>query len=208
MRIAALNALQMLDLLVAGGVRLSLEAESGLSTDDSRAAVFLAAMLHDVGMGVERDGHEEHALILSHPIVDRILGAVIPDSIRRRVAIRATAMEGIAGHMTTRRVSSLEAGLVLIGDGCDMEHGRSRIPGMLAAGPQVGDIHRYSASAVSNVVIGKGDSRPIRIEIMMSENAGFFQVEQVLFPKIKASPVKPHIELFAGKQGGVLLKYL
>jgi len=58
------------------------------------------------------------------------------------------------------------------------------------------------------VVIEKCESLPIRIPITMSENAGFFQVEQALFPKIKASPVKPHIELFAGKKGGNLLQYL
>jgi hypothetical protein len=206
MRIAAMNSLKMLDLLVASGVRLNLETESGLPADDSRVAVFLAAMLHDIGMAVERDGHEEHAL--AKPLIDRILLKHYPDSLRRRIAITSTVLEGIAGHMTNRRVSSLEAGLVLIGDGCDMEHGRSRIPEKISPGPQVGDIHRYSASAVEKVVIEQGESRPIRILITMSENAGFFQVEQVLFPKIKASPVKPHIELFAGKRGGSLLQYL
>lgn len=208
MRIAALNALQMLNLLVAEGVGLNLETESGLSADESRVAVFLACMLHDVGMGVERDGHEEYGLMLAAPPVERILNAHFPSSLRRRVAIRATVMEGIAGHMTTRRVTSLEAGLVLIGDGCDMEHGRSRIPLKLSLGPKVGDIHRYSASAVESVEILKGEARPIRIRVTMSENAGFFQVEQVLFPKIKASPVMAHIELLAGIRGGDLLRYI
>jgi len=208
MRIAAMNSLKMLDLLVENGVRLNLETESGLSADDSRVAVFLAAMLHDIGMAVERDGHEEHSLLLAKPHIDRILLRYFPDSARRRIAIASMVLEGIAGHMTNRRVSSLEAGLVLVGDGCDMEHGRSRIPGKISPGPQVGDIHRYSASAVEKVVIEKGEIRPIRIRITMSENAGFFQVEQVLFPKIKASPVKPHIELLAGKKGGNLLQYL
>lgn len=208
MRIAAMNALMMLDLLVENGVRLNLETESGLSADDSRIAVFLASMLHDTGMAVERDGHEGHSLLLAKPVIDRVLLEHCADSLRRRIAITATVLEGIAGHMTNRRVSSMEAGLVLIGDGCDMEHGRSRIPGMISPGPQVGDIHRYSASAIEKVVIGKGEARPIRIHITMSENAGFFQVEQVLFPKINASPVKPHIELFAGKRGGKLLQYL
>lgn len=208
MRIAAMNSLKMLDLLVEGGVALNLETESGLSADDSRVAVLLASMLHDIGMAVERDGHEEHSLMLAKPVIERVLLRHFPDSVRRRVAITSIVLEGIAGHMTNRRVSSMEAGLVLIGDGCDMEHGRSRIPERVSPGPQIGDIHRYSASAVEKVVIEKGESRPIRIRITMSENAGFFQVEQVLFPKIKASPVKPHIELLAGKKGGNLLQYL
>lgn len=208
MRIAALNALNMLELLAADGIRLNLETESGLSTDECRVAVFLACMLHDVGMGVEREGHEEYGLMLAGPPLDRILQEHYPSSLRRRVAVRATVMEGIAGHMTTRRVTSLEAGLVLVGDGCDMEQGRSRIPLKLAIGPRIGDIHRYSASAVEDVEITKGDTRPIRILVTMSENAGFFQVEQVLFPKIKASPVMQYIELVAGIRGGELLRYM
>lgn len=208
MRITALNALLMLNLLKEEGVRMNLEVESGLSPDDSRTAVFLGSMLHDVGMCVERDGHEEYALILAVPLIDRILQAAMPDSLRRRVAVRSTVMEAIAGHMTHRRVSSIEAGLVLVGDGCDMEHGRSRIPRKLSMGPQVGDIHRYSASSVEKVVIDRGTTRPIRIGITMSEHAGFFQVEKVLFPKINASPVKPYIELFAGVRGQEKLQYL
>ncbi len=208
MRIAAMNALAMLELLVEGEVSLNLQTEAGLSPDDSRIAVFLAAMLHDVGMGVERDGHEEHSLLLAKPVVDRILEERMPGAWKRRAAVRAAVMEAIAGHMTNRKVSSIEAGLVLVGDGCDMEHGRSRIPEIVSPGPKVGDIHRYSASAVDKVDIRRGDDRPIRIEISLRENAGFFQVEQVLFPKVNASPVKPYIELVAGRKGGALLRYL
>lgn len=208
MRIAALNSLRMLELLVSAGVGLNLEAEAGLSADDSRIAVFLGAMLHDIGMSVERDCHEEYGLLLSMPIIDRVLGGVIGEETGRFVAVRSAALEGIAGHMAGRRVSSMEAGLVLIGDGCDMEHGRSRITRKLSMGPQIGDIHRYSADAVDRVDIRKGEERPIRIEITLRENAGFFQVEKVLFPKIDISPVKPFIELVAGTRGGALLRYL
>ena len=35
----------------------------------------------------------------------------------------------------------------------------------------------------------------------MTETVGFFQVEEVLFPKIKASPVKPLVELYAYMDG-------
>jgi len=42
----------------------------------------------------------------------------------------------------------------------------------------------------------------------MREAVGFFQVEEVLFPKIKASPVRPYIELLAGVPGRDPLRYL
>ncbi len=208
MRISALNSLKMLDLLGKAGVATSLGSESGLSLDHSRTAVFLGAFLHDIGMAMGRESHEEYSLLLAKPIIEGILLDVFPDSLRSRTAVLATALEGIAGHMATRRISSIEAGLVLVGDGCDMEHGRSRAPSRLFPGPQVGDIHQYSAAAVERVDIVPGSARPIRIGITLRENAGFFQVENVLFPKINISPVKPYIELFAGLGDKAPLQYL
>jgi len=208
MRICALNALKMLRILTESGIPSNLSDESGLDPQDSSLAVFLAAMLHDIGMTVGRDGHEEHSMLLARPIIERVLDALFPGSLRRRTAILATALEGIAGHMATRKVSSIEAGLVLVGDGCDMKHGRSRAPARLSMDPQVGDIHQYSAAAVEDLEILEGVTRPIRITITLRENAGFFQVENVLFPKISASPVKPYIELQAGLRGEDSLKYL
>ena len=207
-RICALNSLTMLALLESEGIRASLHRESGLDSDDSRMAVFLGAVLHDLGMSIGRDDHEEYSLLLAKPIIDRILAEIEPDSIRRRTAIASTALECIAGHMATRKISSVEAGLVLVGDGCDMEHGRSRAPARLSLAPQVGDIHQYSAAAVEDVEISKGGSKPIRIGITLRENAGFFQVENVLYPKINISPVKGYIELHAGLKGREPLQYL
>lgn len=208
MRICALNSLRMLSLLESAGVRTSLNLESGLHSDDSRMAVFLGAILHDLGMAVGRDGHEEHSMLLAKPLIDRVLDSVELDSLRRKTAIAATALEGIAGHMATRKISSIEAGLVLVGDGCDMEHGRARAPARLSLEPQIGDIHQYSSAAVESVDISSGSARPIRISITLRENAGFFQVENVLYPKINVSPVKPYIELLAGLQGKEPLQYL
>jgi uncharacterized protein len=208
MRIAARNALKMLNLLLQAGILPSLVTDSGLEADHSRTAVFLGAFLHDIGMTIGRDGHEDYSLMLARPLMERLLSSVMQGSNRRRIAITSAALEGIAGHMAKRKISSVEAGLVLVGDGCDMEHGRSRAPARLSPGPQVGDIHQYSAAAVERVDISEGEESPIQIAISLSENAGFFQVENVLFPKIASSPVKPYIELLAGIAGKEPLKYL
>jgi len=116
--------------------------------------------------------------------------------------------EGIFGHMATQPITSLEAGLVLVGDGCDMEKGRARIPSLLQGRPKAGDIHRYSASAIQNVVIQEGDEKPIKITVEMSQSAGIFQVEEVLLTKINFSPVKKYIELYAGIKDIETLRYL
>jgi metal-dependent HD superfamily phosphatase/phosphodiesterase len=61
---------------------------------------------------------------------------------------------------------------------------------------------------VEDVKISKGSSKPIRIGIPLRANAGFFQVENVLCPKINIRPVKGCIELHAGLKGKEPLQYL
>lgn len=208
MRKVLINAIQMLDLLHDGGVKTSLELDETGTIEDSRVAVMLAAFLHDIGMSVGRQNHEMNSAILAAPVISRILQTLYPNNIRTQVAIKATAIEGIEGHMATMRIHSVEAGLILIADGCDMEKGRSRIPMMLSTEPKVGDIHQYSAAAISKVLISKGEHRPIRIEVLMDESVGFFQIEEVLLQKVNMSPVKVHVELLASVSGQNPRRYL
>jgi metal-dependent HD superfamily phosphatase/phosphodiesterase len=79
---------------------------------------------------------------------------------------------------------------------------------MIATESRVGDIHKYSASAIEQVTIDKGEKRPIRISVQMKATVGFFQVEEVLINKINSSPVKPYIELYAGVIGKKMKCYL
>ena len=89
-----------------------------------------------------------------------------------------------------------------------MEKGRARIPMMLNTESKVGDIHKYSASAIENVSIDKGERKPIRITVEMTASVGFYQIEEVLFLKINGSPVKEFIELYAYVQGRDVKCYL
>jgi metal-dependent HD superfamily phosphatase/phosphodiesterase len=115
----------------------------------------------------------------------------------KRVIIRSLALEAISGHMGNRAIHSLEAGVLLVADGCDMQKGRARIPMALSERPKVGDIHKYSANSIEDVKIEKGEEKPIRIDISMSSEVGLFQIEEVLLQKIAASTAKPYIELYA-----------
>ena len=207
MRKVTANALTILRLLHDAGIQLTLEREELGGYEDSTVAVLLAAFLHDIGMSVGRAGHENHSAVLAVPIIDRVLGAVYPDDIMKRVILRSTAVEGIVGHMASSTIHSYEAGIILVADGCDMEKGRARIPLLLNRESRVGDIHKYSASSIEKVTIGKGEERPIRITVEMTASVGFFQIEEVLFGKLSASPINQFIELHAGVMGREMKRY-
>jgi len=208
MKIASLNAMIMFDLLKDAGIQFSLVSEQIGTVEDSKVAVFTASMLHDIGMTVSRENHEIYSMIFASNIIDRFLSSIYKNEIEKKIILRSLIMEGIAGHMATQKIYSLEAGLVLIGDGCDMEKGRARIPTLLRTKPKVGDIHKYSSTAIQDLSISRGNRKPIKIEIKMSESVGFFQIESVLFPKILSSPVRPYIELYAGVIGNKMMEYL
>ncbi len=208
MRKVLLNALTLADLLHRAGIPLSLESEEIGSHEDSLAAILLAGMLHDVGMSVTRSNHEEFSMLLARAPLERFLVALYPDDLRRRVIVASLITECVTGHMGTIHIHSLEAGIILIADGCDMEKGRARIPLMLNTEARVGDIHKYSSAAIERIELTPGDHRPIRITVHMSSSVGFFQVEEVLFPKLSRSPIKPYVELHAGVIGEEMKVYL
>lgn len=210
MRTVCRNALKMLKILHQAGIETSLETEQAGTFSDSVTAVILSGFFHDFGMTIGRQDHELYSGILAQPIIDRVLTKFLPEKsdLNRRVIIRSMAMEGILGHMGTRRIHSIEAGLILIADGCDMTKGRARIPMELNTKPSVGDIHKYSANSIESVKIHHGSEKPIQIEVFMSSDVGFFQIEEVLIPKINCSPAKGFVELFAGVEGKELKKYL
>ena len=80
-------------------------------------------------------------------------------------------------------------GLVMVADGTDCTKGRAMIPQQIARGPVIGDIHRFSATAIDTVHIRKGRHKPVRIDVHMTATSGLFQVEEVLMGKAKASPI-------------------
>ena len=197
MRKAAYNGIVMMDLLRKAKVKTTLEKDGCGTFEDSVIAVMIAAMLHDIGMGMGRQNHELHSLVLCMPMVDHILDQVYHDNIHNKVMVRAVAMEGIAGHMGTINISSLEAGIVQVSDGCDMTKGRARIQIAISAFQKTGHIHQYSANSIEEVKIIAGSEKPIRIEVNMSSEVGLFQVEEVLLHKIASSTAKQYIELYA-----------
>jgi len=208
MRKVTQSAVLMIDLLRKAGIKTTLENDGCGDFEDSLLSVIIAAMFHDVGMVMGRQNHEFHSTIISYPIIDQVLKEVYQNNLHKRVMVRSVALEGIAGHMGTITISSLEAGIVQIADGCDMTKGRARIPIALGHAPRVGHIHQYSANSIEEVCIKSGDEKPIRIDVNMSSEVGLFQVEEVLMHKISGSTAKQHIELYANVINGIERRYL
>ncbi|MDR1868553.1 MAG: phosphohydrolase [Treponema sp.] len=197
MRTVTYNAVIMLDLLRKAGIKTSLEADGCGDFEDSLLSVIIASMFHDLGMGMGRQDHELHSTIIALPFINDLLSRIYGNNYFKKIMIQDMALEGIRGHMGSINVSSLEAGIVLIADGCDMKKGRARIPIALGHAPKVGQIHQYSANSIEEVRISAGMEKPIRIDVHMSSEVGLFQVEEVLMHKISASTAKGHVELYA-----------
>lgn len=201
MRQVTANAIKMLNILHEAGIQTSLEREEIGCFEDSMCAVILAGLMHDLGMMIGREGHEQMSVTLAKPIIERAVMHIFPDDLYRRTVIKSVAIEAIIGHMASRKIHSIEAGIILIADGCDMTKGRARIPLILNTAPKVGDIHKYSANAIDRIRIHRGENKPIRIDVQMSGEVGFFQIEEVLITKINMSPSKQFVELYAGVEG-------
>ena len=123
MRQVCANAIKMLNLLKDSGIQTSLEKEEIGTFEDSMCAIILAGLMHDLGMMIGRQGHEDMSVILAKHIIERTLMHLFPDNLHRRVVIKSLAIEAIVGHMASKKIHSIEAGIILIADGCDMTKG-------------------------------------------------------------------------------------
>ncbi len=208
MRKVVFNSLMLTALLNQAGIKFNIEKEEIGTFEDTKIAVLIASFLHDIGMTIGRENHEQMGAMLAIRIIERLLNNLYRENKKKKVILRSIITEGIIGHMGTQKIHSLEAGTILVADGCDMEQGRARIPMMIGTESKAGDIHKYSSSAVKSVKIDKGGKRPVRITVNMTESVGFFQVEEVLLSKINSSPIKSYIELYAGVIGEKIKCYL
>ena len=105
--------------------------------------------------------------------------------------VRASILECIFSHDESVQCLSIEAGCVTAGDGADMANGRARIP--FSRGKV--DIHSVSALSIKGVNIEEGKERPVRIDVMMTESAGVFQIQDILGKKLSTSGIGQYIEV-------------
>jgi hypothetical protein len=190
-QIVANIALKLLRQLTKHGVEPSVVRDYGMENDDAEVVVVLAALTHCVGMSVHRRGHEDWSLFLAEPKLRELLDGIYdePD----RTVIVCEVLQAITSHRADGEPLSLEAGILRVGDALDMAKGRSRIP--FEKGQVT--MHSLSAAAVEEVVIGDGETRPVRIEIVMNNSSGLFQVDGLLKAKLRGSGLEPHVEVIA-----------
>jgi metal-dependent HD superfamily phosphatase/phosphodiesterase len=105
----------------------------------------------------------------------------------------AEVLHAIIGHRRRGEPFTIEAGIVRVADALDMARGRSRVP--FEAGQR--NIHSLSAYAIEEVKISAGRDKAVRVEILMSNSAGIFQVDELLATKLRGSGLEEHMEVVA-----------
>ncbi|HHX66024.1 MAG TPA: HD domain-containing protein [Chloroflexi bacterium] len=194
-RIVVNAALRILRLLIEDGIRPSVLQYEGMDELDAEVIVVLAAALHDIGIAVHRDGHEEHSLVLAYPKARQLLEGIYDEP--ALTIMVAETLHAVISHRSDMRCLTIEAGVVKVADALDMSQGRSRIP--FEAGQM--NIHSVSALAVQSVSIERGDDRPVRISIRLTNSAGIFQIDELLKSKLKSSTLAPYVEVVARIEG-------
>jgi metal-dependent HD superfamily phosphatase/phosphodiesterase len=162
-----------------------------MTNDDAEIVVALGALMHDVGMSIHREGHEEFSLFLVEPEIRRLLDGIYEEP--ELTVITSEVLQSIISHRAGGEPFSLEAGVVRVADALDMAQGRSRIPfekGRVS-------MHSLSAAAVEDVIISDGEERPIKIDILMNNSSGLYQVDGLLKAKLRGSGLEPYVEVIA-----------
>ncbi|MCW3999334.1 MAG: HD domain-containing protein [Candidatus Bathyarchaeota archaeon] len=170
-----------------------------LKNDDAEVVVVLGSILHDLGMIVQRQNHEQYSAFLALDIIEDLLQPSYNEEERAiltsEVLHTIVTHEQPPNHQAANRVLTKEAGIVGIADALDMESGRARIP--FQAGKI--DIHAVSALSIEKVEVETSESgpKPITIKIKMSNSAGVFQIDELLKPRIVNSGLEQFFHVIA-----------
>jgi metal-dependent HD superfamily phosphatase/phosphodiesterase len=184
-------ALKLLRQLTKHGVEPSLVTDYGMEREDAEIVVTLGSLLHCIGMAIHREGHEDFSLFLAEPKQRQLLEGLYEEP--ELTVIGSEALHTITSHREYGKPLTLEAGIVRVADALDMAKGRSRIPfekGSVS-------MHSLSAAAIEDVTISDGEERPIKIEILMNNSSGLFQVDGLLKSKLRGSGLEPYVEVIA-----------
>jgi uncharacterized protein len=184
-------ALKLLRQLTKHGVEPAMVTDYSLTRGDAEIVVVLSALLHDVGMSVHRDNHEDFSLFLAEGKLGDLLEGIYGKT--EAAVISSEVLQAIISHRADGKPLTLEAGILRVADALDMAKGRSRIPferGSVS-------IHSLSAAAIEDVLIKDGDERPIMIEVVMNNSSGLYQVDGLLKAKLRGSGLEPYVEVIA-----------
>jgi len=188
-------ATKLYRLLVDGGVQPGVVTNWGMEEADGEVIVAAGALLHDVGMSIHRADHEGFSLFLAQHKLEKLLDGIY--DVPTATIVRSEILHAIIAHRSGGRPLTMEAGVVRVADALDMAKGRSRIP--FAAGSS--SIHSISAAAIEAVHIERGEDKPVKLRIEMSNSAGVFQLDQLFREKLAGSGLEAHVEVEASIVG-------
>jgi len=191
-QVVAANALRLLYLLDGAGVLPDVVTSGAGDTESAFVTVLAAALLHDVGNQIAREGHEIYSMLLAQPVLTRHLPDIYPDPAQRQV-LTGFILSAIANHDCHPPPVTREGAIVAVADAADMTQGRGRV----AFDQGKADIHAVSAMAVQTVTIGPGGDPPVQIEVVMDNPGGLFQVEKLLARKLIATGMERYVGLRA-----------
>lgn len=191
-QVATAGAMQIAAALINADVPLDVVASGVGDLDDALLVVLTGSMLHDIGNQLHRHNHVTYGVILAQPILERLLPPLYPDPEQLQL-IQSFILSTIATHDCDPPPLMMEGGIVAVADGTDLAKGRGRMAFDLGKI----DIHSVSALSIEEVYIRQGDITPVEIEVVMSNSAGIFQVQETLVRKLLQTPLKDYVTVRA-----------
>ncbi len=190
--IVANYGLQIARILIKRGVEMSIVKDFGLTNHHAEVVIFLASLMHDLGMSIHRVNHEMFSLFIARDFLKEILNFM---PIEEQTVVISETLHAIISHShgSAGKTSTVEGGVVRIADALDMSKGRSRIPYKMGKI----DIHSVSANAIKSVTVSEGIKEPVEIKIVMTTEAGVFQVDDFIEEKLELSGLAKYVHVRA-----------
>lgn len=189
-QIVANMSLRLLRILQKHDVVPSIVSDFGLTQEHAELVVLLGSLMHDLGMSINRDGHEEFSLFMTHTLLREMIDFL---PLEEKTIVIAETLHAIINHRSGGKPATIEGGILRVADALDMSEGRSRIP--FEEGRM--EIHAVSALAIDKVTVSEGAEKPILVDIWMNSSAGIFQTDQLLRSKLKNSGIERYMKVVA-----------
>ena len=189
-QIVANYGIKIARLLVKRGVTMSIVKDFDLTNDHAETVIFMACIMHDLGMSIHRVNHEVFSLFIAKDFLKEILSFLPTEE---RAIVTSETLHAIISHShgSAGKTSTIEGGIVRIADALDMSKGRSRIPYRMGKI----DIHSVSANAIEEIEVSEGKDKLVDIKITLTSEAGVFQVDDFIEEKLSVSGLSKYIDV-------------
>lgn len=187
-QIVANYALNISKILNSKGVEMSIVKDLGLTYEHAEVVIFLASIMHDLGMSIHRVNHEMFSLFIARDFLKEVL-SFLP--VEESTVVISETLHAIISHShgSAGKTSTIEGGIVRVADALDMTKGRSRISKLLV------DIENVSNHAIESVEVKEGLDRFVEVKIVMTNPAGLFQIDDFVEEKLEPSGLKHFFEV-------------